>query len=261
MNATYDYNEETHTDEAVDEVRIYLFGGIRICCGSKELREEELNSKESWSILVYLLLHRNKECTTTELTSLIHNYDSVESAKKSVRQRISRFNQRFRHIGNQNLIARGPNHGRDASFCLNPELNVWIDFAVYDELLQKARRGCGEEDKMELLKKAIELFKGPAYPSEELADWFIEDSSSYRMTNIKIFAELARYMDRKAKYRELYRYAMMFYKALPDEISSYYWMAYCLKRLKRENDVQRILNEAKERLSTEESEMIRKQLE
>ena len=260
MDAIYVYNEETHSDEAAKEVRIFLFGGIRICCGSKELREEDLHSKESWNILVYVLLHRKRECTTSELTSLVHNLDSVEAAKKSVRQRINRFNQRFQQICNQKLITRGGNHGRDASFCINPDLNVWMDFVAYDELLQKARSGCGEEEKIELLKKAIELFKGAAYPSEELADWFIEESSSYRVTNVKIFAELARYMDCKAKYVELYRYAMMFYKAMPDEISSYFWMAYCLKRLKRENDVQRILHEAKERLSMEEGELIKEQL-
>lgn len=239
-----------------NEVRIRLFGGICIQTKGYELQEKDLNSPGSWNILVYLLLHRKRNYTTQELSEMDCNTEYTDDKKKSVRQKINRFNQKFRLISKYDLIVREDLKGKEAKYQINPNLKVWLDCEVYDDLMRQAQLTTNRKVRLDLIKKAIRLYEGTAYPSQELADWFVSTAAYYRRRNLENFNEVAKYLDQKKDYRELLEYSMLVYKAMPEEMDGYYWMACCMKKLHWEREARRIIEEAKNRISEEVGEEI-----
>ena len=122
--------------------------------------------------------------------------------------------------------------------------------------MRQAQLTTNRKVRLDLIKRAIRLYEGTAYPSQELSDWFVSTAAYYRRRNLENFNEVAKYLDRKKDYRELLEYSMLVYKAMPEEMDGYYWMAYCMKKLRREREARRIIEEAKNRISEEVGEEI-----
>lgn len=245
---------------ADNEVRINIFGEIKIQTKGYQLLESELNSTGSWNILVYLLMHRNRGCTTQELCKVDPNAEFIEDKKKSVRQKINRFNQKFKLISSYDLIVREDTQSKEARFRINPELKVVVDMEIYDELIRQYHRTSSSRTRLGLIKKALNIYEGTAYSSHDYEDWFRNTAAYYRDINLKYFEVLSASMSRKRRYRELLQYSMMIRRSMPDEIEGYYWMYYCLKKMRKEKEAQRVMEEAVARFDLEEWEELEEQL-
>jgi len=138
----------------------------------------------------------------------------------------------------------------DGIYRFNPELKYWLDVEEFEGLLDRAERMEDREAKVELLKRAVELYRGD-YLEEFGSEWCALERENLRTRFITAMIELAdllmemgdldgalHYYNRTLAYDPLqeivYRRAMECYARLGDRASAAEKYRQCVEALQRE---------------------------
>lgn len=79
-----------------------------------------------------------------------------------------------------------------AGYKLNPELNIMTYIEHFEEYWLKAQSSITTQTKLELLKKAVELYRGNLYDSASSEHWILAHELSYKYKCLGIYNEIMR---------------------------------------------------------------------
>lgn len=207
------------------DVIINLFGNLEIYTTNGVLREADLKSPKICRLLAYILLNRKVTVPAREIVETVWPEEAVESDNpgKNLRYLIFRLRQSFSLISNYPLIETTPN-----GYGFNPELNIITDLDLFEKYWETAQRTSLVSEKVEILKRAVDLYKGGVLESAADEHWLMPKASYYELRYQGMVSELLKTLAEGKDYHNLHRYAAQALAVDPGNGTAHYWLIYSM---------------------------------
>lgn len=170
-----------------------------------------------------------------------------EVASRNIRGYIYRFRQTFSLICDFPLIESTP-----SGYRLNPNLNIITDVQQFDRLIDGARQATSVVQKINLMKKAVMLYRGPIFRGAEDEHWIISQVSLYRLRYVSLINELLSSLSEIRDYSCVQRYALHAIEFMPANLRAHYWLIVSTYQLGSLDLAKHQLCHAKDILTSEE---------
>lgn len=210
------------------DIIINFFGNMEIYTAKGVLREQDFKSPKSARVATYLMLHRKATHPPLEIASALWPDDSsdVDAVSGNIRGYIYRFRQAASLISDYQVIESTPNGYR-----INPELHIMTDLQQFDKLWENAQSVDSTLQKIEVLKKAFDLYRGHVFENASGEHWIMSLSTHYALRYTGLVNELLSTLAAVKDYSGIQQYAMRAYDLIPDNVLIRYWLIYSMYRL------------------------------
>lgn len=231
------------------DVMINLFGNLEIYTSSGVLHESDLKSPKICRLLAYMLLNRKVMIPAREIVEAIWPEEAIETDNpgKNLRALIFRLRQSFSLISPYSLIETTPNGYR-----FNPKLNIMTDLQAFEKLWESVQCTNLVTDKAEILKQAVNIYKGDVLVSAAGEHWLIPTSAHYNLRYLGMMSELLRILAEGKDYHNLHRYAAQALTVNPENKTAYYWLIYSMVKMNAIELAKTQLQIAQENLTDED---------
>lgn len=111
-------------------------------------------------MIAFLALHPKSLTPTWKMVSLLwpESEEDTDSQAKKIKHLLYRLRQTFSLISDYSLI-----ESSTGGYRLNPELKIMTDLNLFDQYRSSIQDTASLAHKVELLKKAVELYEGHTY--------------------------------------------------------------------------------------------------
>lgn len=231
------------------DVAINFFGDMEICTKKGVLSERFFNSPKSSRVITYIILNPKTAHPPLEIYHALWPDECVEPevASRNIRGYVYRFRQSFSLICDYPLIESTPNGYR-----LNPNLNIITDVQQFDRLLDAARCSFCVMQKINLMKKAMKLYRGPLFRGAQDEHWIIGQVNLYRLRYVSLVNDFLSALAETQDYTCIQHYALNAIDLMPENIKAHYWLVVSTYHLGSIALAKNELLRAKEILTSEE---------
>lgn len=234
-----------------NDVVIRLFGELEIYTCKGVLKEYDLHSlKFNW-LLVYLILHPQRAHSATEIFEALGSGQNKGSPLTidSIRNLIYRFRSKFGRFFEKDLIITS-SHG----YRINPVLRIKSDLLEFEQRCRIAQLCDNEYEKIERIKEAIELYKGPVYAAASSEPWLFHTANHYAMGYMEMINQLLELLAHCNDFESMNHYTSVALMMDSSNMTAYFWKIYFMYRTGAVERLQRVLKQAKKELTSEEYE-------
>lgn len=246
------WSPENITNET--DILFHLFGELEVYTSQGVLHEADLKSPKIIRLLAYMLLGSRRFFTARELAETLWPDEAFdqENPGKNIKTLIYRLRQVFSMISEQDLIESTP-----YGYRLNPKLNIMTDLQEFDRYLRSAQDTASITGKIDLLKKAVSVYRGNILGSAAGEHWLIPTSSHYNLKYLGAVNELLKTLAELKDYAGVHQYAAQALCIDPGNFRAYFWMIYSMYRQGATEMAKAELRAAEQHLTSEEySELV-----
>lgn len=231
------------------DIIINLFGDLEIYTSTGVLREGDVKSPKACRLLAYMLLSKKPTVTSLEIAEKIWPEEVAESgpAGKNLRTLIFRLRQAFNLVSNHQLIET-----TNSGYRFNPNLHIMTDLQLFDQYWDMAQQTGSTSSKVEILKQAINLYKGKVLASAESEHWIMLTASHYELRYHGVVNELLKLLEDAKDYQNLYKYAAQSLTIAPGNVKAHYWLIVAMFNLGADEMADAQLEESRRVLTEEE---------
>lgn len=203
------------------DIAINFFGDMEIHTPKGILSERFFNSPKSSRVIIYIILNPRTAHPPLEIYHALWPDECIEPevAGRNIRGYVYRFRQAFSLICDYPLIESTPN-----GYKLNPNLNIITDVHQFDRLTEAARKTSSEIQKINLMKKAVNLYKGPIFRGAQDEHWIISQVTLYRLRYVALVNDLLYALAETHDYTCVHHYALNAAELMPGNLKAYYWL-------------------------------------
>lgn len=237
------------------DVMINMFGNIEIYTPKGVLREDQIKSPQICRILAYMLLNRKVSIPAREITDAIWPEEQIDDPGKKVKGHIHRFRNLYPMNVDYTLISTTAKGYR-----LNPKLNIMTDLKQFESYWLAAQKTTSTAGKIDLLKKAMELYKGEVFSAASTEHWLIHTATHYQLMYVAIVNELLATFDEIENYYDMQQYATEALNMEPGNMQAYYWLIYAMYQMGEIEMAKNEMKIAEQNLSDEEYHELQKYL-
>ena len=239
------------------DIIINFFGSMEIHTSQGVLKERDFNSPKSSRVATYLLLNRKSSHTAWEIVEELwpEEPDKMDTLCNYIRGYIHTFRKAFALISTYPLIETAA-----SGYQINHDFHIMTDLQQFDLLWEKAQHATSVSHKVELLKKAVDLYKGHVYENACDEHWIIGTVTHYKSQYIGVVNELLATLMDAGDYSGVQHYAAKAKKITPENIKVYYWLACAMTKLDCSELAKNEIAHAKKSLTSEEFASLRKLL-
>lgn len=236
------------------DVMVNLFGKLEIYTSKGVLTEAEISSPRICRFLVYMLIHGKYPIAPRTILERIWPDEDVETAGTKIKSLAYRTKNLFEIICDHRLIVSTP-----LGYQLNPELNIMTDTQQFEEYWFKAQNALTLQTKIELLKKATELYRGNLFDTASFEHWLMPHELAFKYMCLGIYIELMRIYYEVQDYTSVQFYASLALKIEKACVDAFYWLIRAMQQKDSSSMAKAELKIAKQVLSDEEyAELLQK---
>lgn len=237
------------------DIIVNFFGSMSIYTSLGVLQEQRLNSPKSSRVVTYLLLNRKSAHSPMEIVEAIWPEDDEkkDSLTQYIRTYIQTFRKAFSLISPYPLIETSAN-----GYHINHDLHIMTDLQQFDLLWEQAQHAITIPHKVELLKRAVELYKGPMFENACNEYWIMSTVSHYQFRYVGLVNELLATLDDAGDFTGVQQYAAMTIKIVPENVRAHYWLIHAMNHLGTLELTKNEVSHAKSMLTDEEFDSLKK---
>jgi len=163
-----------------DEVRllIEMLGGFSIFADGARISEPGKSSSKTWKLIQFLIAHRHHSISRDELIESFCDSEYADNPGGTLRTLVYRARAALAEGGlscaDDMIVAK---HG---GYEWNSNISCEVDAEVFEALCTKAATNIGENEKLDLLLRAAELYKGDFLPNSSSELWVMSLARWYR---------------------------------------------------------------------------------
>ena len=159
-------------------IRIEMLGGFVIATDENRITEQVKRSSKIWKLLQYLIAHRYKAVSLEELIDVFCEGEQMGNPGSALRTMV----YRARAVLAQGGIPYAENMilSKNGGYAWNNAAHCDIDAEEFEALCKKAGTEQDEDERLALLLKAAELYKGDFLPNSSGDMWVMPLSRWYR---------------------------------------------------------------------------------
>ena len=226
-----------------------LFGELEIHTSKGTLKESAMKSPTACRVFAYLLLHRRKPIPPWEFAEAIWPEEVLDrqNPAKNLKHHICNLRKLFSMISSYDLIETS-RYG----YALNPGLHIMTDLDFFDQYVEAAHDTTSIIRKINLLKKAIALYKGDILSSYANEFWLMAPSAHYQMRYLATLEELLHTLAQVKDYSDLHTCASHALQVKPNNLCALYWLIVSTYHQGARSSAKELLKEAEMNLSSNE---------
>ena len=157
-------------------MQMNIFGGFSLSDGQVSINESTLHSNKLNRLLIYILLHRDRDLPHQELIDTFWQEEHSRNPEGALKNLVYRLRTELRVFGAQELILTLP-----GAYRWNPEVPLQTDYEEMDALLEAVKKEDAPERKRYLAEKAIALYKKEAPFRASQESWLLSRLTYYRL--------------------------------------------------------------------------------
>lgn len=237
------------------DIIVNFFGSMEICTSAGVLTERAFNSPRSSRVVTYLLLNRKSSFYSSSIVSALwpEEEGKWETLSSYVRNYIHTFKKAFDLVSPYPLIVSTAN-----GYGINPDLNIMTDLQQFELLCDNAQHTPIIQHKIELMKKAADLYKGDVFENAKGEFWIDSIATHYRLRYIGIVNELLATLDAVNDFAGVQQYAAKAIMLTPENARAHYWMIHAMNHLGTLELARNQITFAKGTLTSEEYSSLKK---
>ena len=165
---------------SIDEVqiRVEMLGGFVITFGETRITEQVKRSSKIWKLLQYLITNRHKSVPQEELIDVFCDGELVGNPGSALRTMVYRARSVLAESGlpyAEDMIL-----SKNGGYTWNHYVQCSVDTEEFEALCKKAGSDISDEERLDTLLKAAELYKGDFLPNSAGDMWVMPLSRWYR---------------------------------------------------------------------------------
>ena len=193
---------ENLEEKVEDLLQIKTFGGFSMSYGENTISDQDNRSKKLWTILEYIIAFHDRNIPKATVIDLIWNEESIsddpENALKTALHRIRAM------LSGLELPEKKAIIHKQGTFSWNNSIRCSYDFEEFISLYNKALSSeRTDEEKIALLMKGFEIYKGEFLPKCATENWASNLSTRYLNIYEKLVNELAGLLVKYERFAEV----------------------------------------------------------
>ena len=157
-------------------MQMNIFGGFSLSDGQVSVNESTLHSNKLNRLLIYILLHRDRDLSHQELIDTFWQEEHSRNPEGALKNLVYRLRSELRVFCTQELILTLP-----GAYRWNPEVRLQTDYEEMDALTEAVKKEDMPERKRYLAEKAIALYKKEAPFRASQESWLLSRLTYYRL--------------------------------------------------------------------------------
>lgn len=157
-------------------MQMNIFGGFSLSDGQVSVNESTLHSNKLNRLLIYILLHRDRDLSHQELIDTFWQEEHSRNPEGALKNLVYRLRSELRVFGTQELILTLP-----GAYRWNPGVRLQTDYEEMDALTEAVKKEDMPERKRYLAEKAIALYKKEAPFRASQESWLLSRLTYYRL--------------------------------------------------------------------------------
>lgn len=126
------------------------------------------------------------------------------------------------------------------------------DLQLFDKYWNMAQQTGSTSTRVEILKQAVDLYKGKVLASAESEHWIMLTASNYDLRYTGVVNELLKTLEDAKDYQNLHKYAAQSLAVAPGNVKAHYWLIVAMFNLGADEMADTQLEAAKRALTDEE---------
>lgn len=184
-----------------DEIlKINMLGEFSLTYNGKTISDQSNRSKKLWVLLEYLITFREKEISQNDLVDLLWPDDEISNPLNTLKTLLHRARASVAELGfsgGKDLVV-----ARRGTYAWNTSIPLWVDTDQFDAYCRQADAAENAETKLELLTKALDLYKGDFLPKSALEPWAVPIGTYYHSQYIKVVHTVLQLLSKSNRYAE-----------------------------------------------------------
>ena len=242
--------------KSMKDIVINLFGKFEIHTLNKTITEEDISSPMVIKVLTYLLLHPERCHSSRMLCDAIWSDQVIDNPGNKIKTLKYRLLSTLDDVLDHQLISC-----TNKGYQINPELNISTDYEQFKNYWLLAQREVCAPVKIEMLKKMIEIYRGPILASATGEHWIMHIQNDYHQKYIGAVNELLRLLYENHNFNLVQDYAQKVLEHEHNNKELYYWMIRATYQMGANAMARAELKNAEKALLEEEYEELVKALE
>ncbi len=200
-------------------MRMQIFGGFVLYGKQAILDEKMLHSNKLVRLLVYILLHRQRDLTHQELIDVFWEGDGSRNPDGALKNLIYRLRTELKVFGEGDLILTLP-----GAYRWNPDTPVEADYETLEEAAKRARKATDADRQQELCERMISLYRSDVSPRIAKESWMLSRLTYYRLLYLETVKCLAEIYWRKEAWDALEQLCQKALDVDTLDEDLYYWL-------------------------------------
>ena len=170
-----------------------------------------------------------------------------------IRGYVHTFRKAFSLISEYPLIETAAN-----GYQINHDFHIMTDLDKFDLLWEQAQHAVSTTHKVDLLKQAVELYKGHVFENACDEHWIMGTVTHYKTRYIGLVNELLSTLTAVGDYSGVQRYATKAIELVPENYKAYYWLVHAMLKLDCLELAKNEIAHARKNLTNEEFAALKK---
>lgn len=245
-------------DDGRFRIRYNILGSHNFVIDGKEIYEQDLPhpNRRAWIIMLYMVLHKRP---VDQQKLIADNWpdEEVDTARNNMRQAIFRLHNDLAAYHDVKVIDT-----RSRMMDFSGEVNVTTDADEMEDLYNRAKNLPDGDDKIILLKKAFELYRGRLFiqGEDDIGTWLYTYTTHYNQVYVDLTSALLTTLGHIKDYRCIMDYGPRALEIEPGILTAYYWIIIAADETGNSVAREKFLQKASEDLIDEENEKLKKLL-
>ncbi len=219
-----------------------IYGGI--------LQEQDLDhpNRRGWLLLLYLVLHK-KPVDISVIARDLWPDEEITQVRNNNRQAIFRIHSEIAYNHDAKIIDT-----RAGTYVLADDVHLTTDADELDRLYERAKHLPDTVERLEILKKAYNLYRGRLFEAGEgeLGAWAIPYATHYNQIFVDVTRELLAILGWQKDYHCIIEYGSKAIRMEPGIQDAYYWVIHAAEKIGNGATRDLCLATAREELTEEE---------
>lgn len=179
---------------------ITMLGEFTISNGKEIITDQANRSKKVWTLLEYLIVHRDRAVTQKELVDLLWPGSDTKDPINTLKVLMHRVRTLLDELGKDS--GKKMIYYKSGAYGWNDELKYNIDTEQFEAALKYAEEA-EEEKKLNFLLQMIRLYEGDFLQKNGSEPWIMQLSSSYRTKFLQAASKASAILLEQGRYEEL----------------------------------------------------------
>ena len=214
---------------------ITMFGEFTISNGKEIITDQANRSKKVWTLLEYLIVHRDRAITQKELVDLLWPGNDTKDPINTLKVLMHRVRTLLDELGKDS--GKKMIYYKSGAYGWNDELKYSIDTAEFEAILQRGAE-VDKDQKLDYLLQAIRLYQGDFLQKNATEPWIVELSGTYKAKFLHASSEAAEMLFEQHRYTELISLCRHVIKFNPYEETFYLYLLKALVKTQQADKAQ-----------------------
>lgn len=190
----------TKNSAAQDCLQISFLGGLTLKNKRGSITDEVNRSQKIWSVLCYLILHRNRNIPQTELIETFWGDEGGANPTSALKTLLHRTRSMLEPLFGAEVE---PILSKRGAYCWNREIACTLDIDEFEKKCRMAEETEDPEQKLRCYEQALRLYQGDFLPKLGNQLWVVSISAHYHSLYLKTAQQCADLLGSQHRFEEM----------------------------------------------------------